>query len=62
MDEAMNMNLSIDVINPIQTEWLKATLGRHGGWICAPTHHVQQDTPVENFLELLKHIQTRIKK
>jgi uroporphyrinogen decarboxylase len=35
-------------------EWLKATLGKNGGWLCAPTHHVQQDTPVENFLELIK--------
>ena len=34
-------------------EWLKSTLGRNGGWICAPTHHVQQDTPMQNFLELV---------
>ena len=38
-------------------EWLKCTLGSSGGWICAPTHHVQQDTPVENFLELVKCVQ-----
>ena len=38
-------------------EWLKSTLGRNSGWLCAPTHHVQQDTPVENFLELLNYIQ-----
>jgi uroporphyrinogen decarboxylase len=25
------------------------TLGKGGGWICAPTHHVQLDTPLENF-------------
>ena len=31
----------------------KATLGRNGGWICAPTHHVQLDTPMENFIALL---------
>jgi uroporphyrinogen decarboxylase len=35
---------------------LKATLGRNNGWLCAPTHHVQQDTPVENFLALIECI------
>ena len=30
-----------------------ATLGRGGGWLCAPTHHVQLDTPMENFLALV---------
>ena len=39
-------------------EWLKSTLGKNSRWICAPTHHVQQDTPVENFIELTKCIQT----
>ena len=34
--------------------WLKTTLGAAGGWICAPTHHIQQDTPVANYLELAK--------
>jgi uroporphyrinogen decarboxylase len=38
-------------------DWLKATLGKNNGWICAPTHHVQQDTSVENFLELTKCVQ-----
>jgi len=28
-------------------------LGRNGGWICAPTHHLQLDTPMENFRALL---------
>jgi len=32
---------------------LRNTLGKDGGWICAPTHHVQLDTPVENFFALL---------
>ena len=36
--------------------WLKETLGKDGGWICAPTHHVQLDTPVENFLELVQSV------
>lgn len=35
-------------------EWLKGSLGRNGGWICAPTHHVQLDTPVEKFFNLLR--------
>jgi len=35
-------------------EWLKNSLGKGGGWICAPTHHVQLDTPVDNFFNLLK--------
>ena len=39
-------------------EWLKSTLGKDSGWLCAPTHHVQQDTPVENFMELVKCIQS----
>jgi uroporphyrinogen decarboxylase len=30
-----------------------ATLGAGGGWICAPTHHVQADTPLENFWALV---------
>ncbi len=29
------------------------TLGVGGGWICAPTHHVQADTPLENFWALV---------
>ena len=40
-----------DIRNEYQ--WLKNTLGRGGGWICAPTHHVQIDTPVENFINLV---------
>jgi len=35
-------------------EWLKSTLGKNGGWICAPTHHVQLDTTVDKFFNLLK--------
>ena len=34
-------------------DWLKSTLGQGGGWICAPTHHVQLDTPMDNFFALL---------
>jgi hypothetical protein len=30
------------------------TLGRGGGWICAPTHHVQLDTPMGNFAALVE--------
>jgi uroporphyrinogen decarboxylase len=28
------------------------TLGRDGGYILAPAHHVQADTPLENVLAL----------
>ena len=34
----------------------RRTLGKNGGWICAPTHHVQLDTPMENFAALLEAI------
>lgn len=37
-------------------EWLKNSLGKGGGWLCAPTHHVQLDTPMENFFTLLNTI------
>lgn len=36
-----------------------ATLGAGGGWICAPTHHVQQDTPLENWLALVAAVTGR---
>jgi uroporphyrinogen decarboxylase len=36
--------------------WLKNTIGKNGGWLCAPTHHVQLDTPMDNFFTLLKEI------
>ena len=32
----------------------RATIGAGGGWICAPTHHVQLDTPLENFRALVE--------
>jgi uroporphyrinogen decarboxylase len=34
------------------------TIGKSGGWICAPTHHVQLDTPMENFFALLDAVGT----
>ena len=37
-------------------QWLKNSIGKNGGWICAPTHHVQLDTPMENFFTLLETI------
>lgn len=37
-------------------QWLKNSLGKGGGWICAPTHHVQLDTPIENFFTMLNAI------
>lgn len=32
------------------------TIGQGGGWFCAPTHHVQLDTPMENFWALVKTV------
>ncbi|MEW5957414.1 MAG: uroporphyrinogen decarboxylase family protein [Chloroflexota bacterium] len=32
------------------------TLGRHGGLIIGPTHHVQLDTPLENFWAMVKTV------
>jgi len=40
-----------DVIH--EFKFLLQTLGKDGGWICSPTHHVQLDTPMENFLALV---------
>lgn len=34
------------------------TLGKHGGLILGPTHHVQLDTPMENFWAMVDAIQT----
>ncbi len=33
------------------------TLGRNGGLILGPTHHVQLDTPLENFWAMVRAIQ-----
>ena len=38
--------------------WLKNSVGKGGGWIFAPTHHVQLDAPMENFFHLLKTVGT----
>ena len=35
---------------------LKNTLGKSGGWIAAPTHHLQMDTPMENFYAMIEEI------
>lgn len=37
-------------------QWLKDSIGKGGGWLCAPTHHVQLDTPMENFFAMLETI------
>ena len=57
---AVQSTLPMGTIEEIRKEyqWLKETLGNGGGWICAPTHHVQLDTPVENFMELVKCLKT----
>lgn len=38
----------------VETRKRIQTLGKGGGFIVAPTHHVQLDTPVENFLAFLE--------
>ncbi len=35
------------------------TIGRHGGLILGPTHHVQLDTPMDNFWAMVETIQGR---
>jgi uroporphyrinogen-III decarboxylase len=35
------------------------TIGRDGGLILGPTHHVQLDTPMENFWAMVETIQGR---
>lgn len=41
-----------DVYN--EAKWLQESLGSEGGFILAPTHHIQAGTPPENILALLK--------
>lgn len=41
-----------DVIK--EAEWLKKELGRDGGYILAPSHHVQSDVPPRNILALIE--------
>jgi uroporphyrinogen decarboxylase len=31
-------------------------IGKGGGWLCAPNHHIQLDTPIENFWALVNAI------
>jgi len=33
-----------------------AILGKQGGFIIGPTHHVQLDTPMENFIAMVESI------
>ncbi|MEK6795766.1 MAG: uroporphyrinogen decarboxylase family protein [Spirochaetota bacterium] len=40
-----------DVKREVATRF--ATVGTGGGWLCAPTHHVQLDTPLDNFFALM---------
>ncbi len=44
--------------NQVQTEVIDRlkTVGRDGGLILGPTHHVQLDTPMENFLNMIHTI------
>jgi uroporphyrinogen decarboxylase len=34
-----------------------ATLGKNGGLIIGPTHHVQLDTPIDNFIAMVKAVE-----
>ena len=36
-----------------------STIGRNGGLILGPTHHVQLDTPMENFWAMVETVQGR---
>jgi uroporphyrinogen-III decarboxylase len=42
----------------VQAEVIKRieTLGKNGGLILGPTHHVQLDTPLENFWAMVNTI------
>ncbi len=35
-----------------EVDFLKRTIGKGGGYICASAHHIQADTPVENLVAL----------
>ena len=52
---AVQSTLPYGTAADIQAEYqhLTSTLGQGGGWICAPTHGVQLDTPIENWLTLV---------
>jgi uroporphyrinogen decarboxylase len=49
-----------DVKNEMEKR--KEILGKNGGWICAPTHHLQLDTPIENYFALLDAVGCDYKK
>lgn len=49
-----------DVKNEVEQR--KQILGKNGGWICAPTHHLQLDTPLENYFALLDAVGCDYKK
>ena len=55
---SVQSTLPLGTFHDIKKEyaWLKNSLGKNGGWICAPTHHVQLDTPMDNFFTFLKEI------
>ena len=55
---AVQSTLPMGTHEDIEAEYkrLSESLGRNNGWICAPTHHVQLDTPMDNFFHMLKTI------
>ena len=55
---SVQSTLPFDTEEEVKQEYLerKKILGKSGGWICAPTHHVQLDTPMENFNAMVETI------
>ena len=51
----MQLNLVKGTPEDVRNEFAgtKKILGKNGGWTCAPTHHIQSDTPMENFMALV---------
>lgn len=53
---SVQSTLPFGTVEEVKQEFndMKNNLGKNGGWICAPTHHVQLDTPLENYFALLE--------
>jgi uroporphyrinogen decarboxylase len=55
---AVQSTLPFGTLEDVQNEVLARmnTIGKGGGWICAPTHHIQLDTPMENFWAMVNTV------
>jgi len=53
---SVQSTLPFSTVKEVKKDFLekKEILAKNGGWICAPTHHVQLDTPLENYFALLE--------